>query len=193
MRWDISRHTYGDTRGAVHQKIREAAGEHGRLLQGFVVVFHIINRIFFQIGQHFHGKLGHTRLGITHSRRAVAVDRTEVTLTVYQRIADIEILRQAHHRIINGWVAVRMVFRQHVTDDMGRFFMCFIWKHTRFVHRKQNTAMDRLQTVAHIGQRAAGDDAHRIINKRILNFFFHDNGHDFAVCKIIHISSFLND
>ncbi len=58
--------------------------------------------------------------GVTFGRRRVAVDGTEITLTVDQRQAKRPGLRHAGERVINRRVAVRVVFTHHVTGDAGR-------------------------------------------------------------------------
>ena len=58
----------------------------GNLL-GFVVVGDKVDSVFFQIFQQRMGDLGHTNFGVTHGGRGVTIDRTKVTLTVYQHIA----------------------------------------------------------------------------------------------------------
>ena len=119
MRRDLRRHTDGDTAGTVHQQIRETAGQNGGFLQTVVVVGNKIDGVLVDIGEHFHGNFAHLRLGITVSSRRVAVDGTEVTVTVYQHVAHREILRQTHHCVINRGVAVRVISTQHGTDGVG--------------------------------------------------------------------------
>jgi hypothetical protein len=55
-------------------------------------------------------------LGVAHRRGAVAVARAEVALAVDQRIAQREVLRHAHHGVIDAGVAVRVIFADHVAD-----------------------------------------------------------------------------
>src|SRR3989304_2221219 len=49
----------------------------------------------------------------------VVVDRAEVALAVHQRVAHGEVLGQAHHRLIDGAVAVGVVLAQDLADDTG--------------------------------------------------------------------------
>ena len=55
------------------------------------------------------GILRKADFGVTHSRSTVAVSRTEVTLTLNQRIAHREVLRQTNHSVVSGRVTVRMI------------------------------------------------------------------------------------
>ena len=123
-----------------------------------------INCIFVEIGQHQRADLGQARLGITHGRGAVAVDRAKVTLAVDQRVAQAEILRHPHHRVIDRDIAVGMIFTQHFTDDTRTFAVRLVVGEVEVVgHRIENAAVDRLQPIAHIGQGARDDHAHRIV------------------------------
>ena len=65
----------------------------------------------------------HANFGITHRRRRVTIDRAEVALTIDQWIAQGEVLRHTYYSVINGDVAVRVVFTDYVTDDTGGFFV----------------------------------------------------------------------
>ena len=169
VRRHVRRHPDSDPRGAVDEQVWKTRRQHDRLFRRFVVGRHIVDGLFFNIAQHLLRQLRHARLGVTLRSRFVAVDVPEVPLAVDQRIAHAEILRQTHHRIVHGIVAVWMVVRQHIPDNVGGFFVRTIRRHIGFIHRIEDAAMDRLETVAHIRQRTAGDDAHRIINEGFLH------------------------
>ena len=49
----------------------------------------------------------------------IAVDVAEIALPVDQRIALGEILGEAHQRVVDRLVAVRMELADHVADDLG--------------------------------------------------------------------------
>ncbi len=125
------------------------------------------------------GDLGHADFGVTHRRRVIAVHRTEVTLPVHQRVAKRKILRHAHDGVIHRRIAVRMVLTDHITDDTRRLFIGFIPIVGQFVHREQHAAVYRLQTIAHIRQRASDNDAHRIVQIGLAHFFFEADGECF--------------
>src|SRR5690554_6227622 len=65
----------------------------------------------------------HTDFCITHCRCAVAVNRTEVTLSIYQGVTHREILRHTHDSIVNSRVTMRVVFTDYVTHHTGRFLI----------------------------------------------------------------------
>ena len=90
---DVGRHTDRDTVTAVDQQIRETRGQNRRLLEHIVEGRHEIDGILVDITQHLRGDLAHAGLGISVCRGGVAVDGTEVTVTVDQHIAHGEILR----------------------------------------------------------------------------------------------------
>jgi hypothetical protein len=68
---------------------------------------------------------------------------------------------------------VRVVIAHHVADDLGAFAVRLARDHAAFLRGEQDTAVDRLQPVADIGQRAADDHAHRVIE--IAGFHFIDD------------------
>ena len=170
MRRNVRRHTDRDTVRAVDQKVRKTRRQNRWLLQRFVIVRHKVNRIAFNILNQRVRHFGKPRLGITHGRRRVAVHRAEISLPVNQRQAHGERLRQTHHRLINRAVAVRVVFTHHFADDTRRFLKRFIVVIAVFVSGVNNPPVHRLQTVAHIRQRAGNDNAHRIIKIRAAHF-----------------------
>ena len=85
-------------------------------------------------------------------------------------------LRQAHQRVIHREVAVRMVFAHDVADDAGALAGGPVGRQAHLLHGVENAAMHRLQSVAHVGQRAADDDRHRIVEIRPLHLLFNVDG-----------------
>ena len=100
---------------------------------------------------------GQPRLGVAHRRGVIAVDIAEIALAVDERVAQREILGEADHRVVDRLVAVRMIFADHVADDAGAFLVAGGRIEPEQPHRPEQAAMDRLQPVAHVGQRAGGD------------------------------------
>ena len=147
-----------------------AAGKHGRLFLGVVIICGEVDRFFIDIAQHFSCEARHFGFGVAVGRGAVAVDGAEVALADDERIAHREILRHFDHRVVDGRVAVRVVFAEHVTDDGRRLFCLRRNVHARLVHRIQDAAVHRLQSVAHVRERARGDDRHRVVEVRLAHF-----------------------
>ena len=56
-----------------------------------------------------------------------------------------------------------VVLTDHVTDDTGGFLISPIPIIVKLMHREQNATMNRLQTVPHVGQGSAHNDAHGIV------------------------------
>ena len=170
---DVRRHADGNALAAVDEQVRETAGQDVGLLLGLVKVGIPVDGVFFNVGQHLAGHLGHAGLGVTVSSRGVAVHGAEVALAVHKRVTQAEILRQTHHGIIDRSVAVRVVRAQHRTDGIGRFAVGVLRVVAALVHRVQDAAVDGLQAVAHIGQSARHDNRHRVVKERRLDFLLH--------------------
>lgn len=67
------------------------------------------------------GNLRQTDFRITHCRGGVAVDRTKVTLTIYQHVTQREGLRHTDNGGVHRVITMGMVFTDYVTNDTGRF------------------------------------------------------------------------
>ena len=65
-----------------------------------------------------------------------------------------------------------MVFAEHFADDLGALSGGAIGQQTHLVHAEKNAAVHRLEAVANIGQRAAHDHAHGVIEIRALHLVF---------------------
>ena len=116
-------HTDGDTARAVDEQVGQHGREHGRLFEAVVEVRAPVHRVHVDVGKHGIGDAGEAGLGVTHRGGRVAVDRAKVTLAVDQGVAQAEVLRHARHGIIDGAVAVGVVFTQHLADDTGAFLI----------------------------------------------------------------------
>ena len=106
---------------------------------------------------------------------------TEVAVTVDQRIVQRERLRHTHHRVVNRCVAVRMIPAEHITDGRCRLAVGLVRGQTVLVHSVQDAAVYRLEAVAHIGQRAADNNAHCIVDVAFLHLAFEIDLHDFLL------------
>ena len=158
MRRDVGGHADGDAGGTVDQQVRETAREHGRLLGLAVVVGHEIDGVLVDVAHHFHGERGHTAFGVTHGGRRVVARGAEVALTVHKRIAHGPRLGHTHKRVVDGGVAVRVVFTHNVADDAGALVVAAIRAVSAVVHRVDDATVDRLHAVTHVRQRAFHDD-----------------------------------
>src|SRR5690606_6316289 len=117
---------YRDTGGAVDEEIGDLGGEYVRNQLGAVIVFGKIDGLLVQIGHQVMRNPGHADFGITHGRRGIAVDGTEVTLAVHQPVAQGKVLGHPHNGVINRRVPVGVVFTDDIADNTGRLLVGFV-------------------------------------------------------------------
>ena len=163
VRRDVGRHADGDAARAVDQQVGIGRRQDRRLLLALVVVRLELDRVLVDVGEQRFGGAGQTRLGVAHGRRRIAVHRAEIALPGDQRQAHGEVLRHAHHGVVDRGVAVRVILAHHVADDAGGFAEGPRRIVAAFLHGVEDAAVHRLQPVARIGQRARHDHAHRVI------------------------------
>ena len=172
VRRNIGGHAHRDAFGAVYQQRGDARRQNQRLAFTAVVVGAEINRFFFDVRQHFVGDFRHADFGVTHRRRIVAVHRAEVALPVDKHIAQGKGLRHAHDGHIHRRIAVRVVFTDHIADHAGGLFIGAVPVVFQLVHSVEHAAVHGFETVAHIGQRAPHNHAHRVIEIGLAHFVF---------------------
>ena len=126
-----------------------------------------IDGFFVEIFEQRGRNLREFGLGVTVGRGWISVDRAEISLTKNRRVAHAPGLRQADESVVHGEVAVRMIL----------------------AHGVQNAAMHGLQSVAHIGQRAADDDRHRIVEIRLAHLLFDIDGMNVAGARTLSVAS----
>ncbi len=161
---DIGSHADGDAGRAVEEQVGDLGGEHQRLNQRLVVVGAEIDRLLVEVFQHLLGQTVHADFGITHRRRGVAIDRTEVAVTIDEEVAQREVLRHACDGIVDGLVAMGVIFTDDITDNTGRLLVGARIGVGQILHGVEDAAVNRLEAVAGVGQGATDDDAHRIVN-----------------------------
>ena len=69
-----------------------------------------------------------------------------------------------------------MVFAHYVADDAGALAGGAIGLEAHLLHGVENAAVDGLESVADIGQGAADDDRHRVIEIRLAHLVFNVDG-----------------
>jgi len=102
VRRNVCRHTDRDTRRAVHEQVGVARRQYQRLRQRLVIVGTEIYGLLVEVAQQLHGKTVQSRLRIAHRGRGVAVDGTEVSVSIDQRCAHRERLCQSNHRVVDS-------------------------------------------------------------------------------------------
>ena len=160
----VGGHTDGDAGGAVDEQVGDFGGQHGGLGDGVVEVEHHIDGVLLDVGDHLFGGAAQAGFGVTHGGGAVAVHGTEVTLSVHEGVAEGPRLGHAHEGVIDGRVAVRVVFTEHLTDDTGALAVGAALGDVHVPHGVDDAALHGLEAVAHIGQGAGNDDRHRIVD-----------------------------
>ena len=164
VRRDVGRHADRDAGAAVDQQLRHLGRQHDRLLGGAVVVGAEVDRPLLDLLEQLHRQRREPRLGVAVGGRRIAVERAEVAVPFDQRVAQREPLRHAHHRLVRRRVAVRVVLAQHLADDRRALAELGVGVKVQVrVHRVEDPPLHRLQAVAHVGQRARGDDADRVV------------------------------
>jgi hypothetical protein len=58
---------------------------------------------------------------------------------------------------------VRVVVAHDVADDLGAFAVLAVGGQVLLPHRVEDAALDRLEAVPHVRQRARGDDRQRVV------------------------------
>ena len=162
VRRDVGRHADGDAGRPVGEEVREGAGQHDRLALGAVIGRAEVDRVLVDAVEEETRDLGQPRLGVAHGGGVIAVDVAEIALSVDQRIADGEILREADQRVIDRLVAMRMELAHHVADDLCRFLERRAGIEAEQPHAVEDAAVDRLQPVADVGQRPVHDGRQRV-------------------------------
>ena len=121
----------------------------------------------------------HAHFGVAHGGRRVAVDGAEVALAVDEQVAHRERLRHADDRVVDRDVAVRVVLADDVADDARGLLVGAVVVVAELAHRVQHAPVHGLQPVADVGQRAADDHAHRVVEIRLAHLVFEIDWEDF--------------
>ena len=95
--------------------------------------------------------LGHANFGVAHRRGRVSINGAEIPLAIHQWVAEREILRHANNRVVDGRIAMRVVFTDDVTNDSRGLFIRFVPVVIQLVHGEQDPAVDRFETITDVG------------------------------------------
>ena len=166
VRRDVRRHADGDPGAAVDEQVREARRQHDRLAARSVVGRDEVDRVLVDVAQHLGRRGVQARLGVAHRRGGPAVDVAEVAVAVDQLVTHREVLREPHERVVDRAVAVRVVLAHHVADDLRALDVLAVGRRPHLVHHVQHAAVDRLQAVTYVRQRAPDDDGHGVVEVR---------------------------
>ena len=180
VRRHVGGHADRDAAGAVDEQVREARRQNRRLVLGLVVVGREVDRVLVDVVEQRHRRLGEPGLGVAHGRRRIAVDGAEIALPVDEHDAHGEVLRHAHQGVVDRLVAVRVVLTHHVADDAGGLHVFLVGRVAVLVHRVEDAPVHGLEAVAGIGQSAAHDHAHGVIEIGALHLVDDGNQLDVA-------------
>jgi hypothetical protein len=180
VRRNVRGHADRDARLPVDEQVRHTSGQDGRLALRLVVVGDEVDGFLVDVREQLVREARHAHLGVSHGRRHVAVHGAEVALTVDEQVAHRKGLRHAHHRVVHGAVAVRMVLTDDVADDAGGLLVGLVPVVRELPHGVEHSAMHGLQPVAHVGQGTPDDHAHRIVEVGLPHLVFEIDRHDFA-------------
>ena len=179
VRRNIGRHADRDAAGAIDEKIGKLRRQDDRLELLLVVIGAEIDGVLVEILEQSPSRPFRAALRCS-AAAAGGSPSTEPKLPCpsSKRQPHREILRHAHQRVVDREIAVRMVFAHRLADDARRFVVGPVGREIVLAHREQNAPMHRLQPVAHVGQCAADDHAHRVIEIAALHFVGDRNGLD---------------
>ena len=166
VRRDVGRHADGDAGRAVREQVREARRHDRRHLVLLVVVGLEVDDVLVEVAQHLDRDRREPALRVAHGRGGVAVDVAEVALRIDERVARGERLAQAHERVVDRRVAMRMVLAHAITDDAGALHVRPVRLQAEVLHREEDAAVHGLEAVADVGEGAPDDHAHRVIHVR---------------------------
>ena len=94
-------------------------------------------------------------------------------MAIDEREVDGEVLRKPYERVVDGAVAVGMVFAEAVADYARAFAERLVVIQSEFVHGVEYPAVNGLQAVAHVGYGARDVYRHGVGDERTLEFFVH--------------------
>src|SRR5216684_2211059 len=169
---NVGGHADCDAARAIDQKIWNARRQHHRFFAGLIEIGNEINGFFFQVGQNIFADFRQARFRVPHRRGWIAINGSEISLSIDQRVAHVEVLRLPHQRRVNHRFAVRMVVAGSVAANFCALAVAAIGGQAQIVHGHQDAALHRLQAVAHVGERARDDYAHRVVEIRLPHFRF---------------------
>ena len=178
VRRDVGRHSHRDAGRAVHEQLRQPRGDDDGLGLRAVVVGPIIDGALGQLLDQLGGERSEAALGVAHRRGCIAVKRAKIAVPVDQGVAEGEILRHPHQRVVDGDVAVRVVLPHDGAHDLGALLILRLVRQAVVVeHPVDDAPLHWLEPVAHVGQRARSDDAERVVEIAAARLFVEEGRH----------------
>ncbi len=169
VRRDAGGHTDRNPVASVQQQVGKPCRKHRRFVFRIIKVRLEINRVFVDVLKHVLCNPIEPTFRVSHGCRWVAVDGAKVPLAVNQRIAKGEFLGHSNHGVVDGLVAVRVVFPHHFSNGAGRFAELLVRGVAALEHAVENATVNRFETVPCIGQSAPDDDRHGVVDVGIFH------------------------
>ena len=164
VRRDLRRHADRDPLRAVHEEVRERRRQDDGLLERAVVGQRPVDGLLLDVvADELFGEAREADLRVAHRGGGIAVHGAEVALSVHERLAHARRLRHADDRVVDRRVAVRVVLAHDVADDARGLLVRAARAVALLPHAEQDAAVDGLEAVADVGQRASDDDGHRVV------------------------------
>ena len=162
MRRNRGRHADRNALRAIGEQIRQGGGQDDRLLLVARIIVAEIDRVLVDAFEQKPRDIGHPRFGVAIGGGAIAIDIAEIALPVDERIARGKILGEAHKRVIDRLIAMRMERAHHIADDLRAFLESGAGIEPQNMHAIEDAPVHRLQPVAGVGQGPPHDGRERI-------------------------------
>ena len=178
VRRDVGRHADRDAAGAVDEQIGKAGRKDDRLFFLVVIVRLEVDGVVAEIVEQRDRDGREPGFGVALRRGRIAVDRAEIALSVDERRAHREVLRHAHQGVVDRELAVRVILADHVAHGARRLVVGAVGCEVELAHRIKDAPVHGFQAVANVGQGAAHDHAHRVIEIAAFHFIEDRDGLD---------------
>ena len=159
---DAGGEAHGYSRRPVGEQVGKGRRQHHGLAVAAVVGLTEIDRVLVQAVEQRLRDFREPRLRVAHCRGVIAVDVAEVALPLDQRVARGEGLGEPHQGVVDRRIAVGVVLADHVAHDPRALLEARVGVEFEGPHGVEETALNRLEPVAHVGQRARGDGGERV-------------------------------
>ena len=172
-------HANSDAAGAVHQQVGKQARKTLGLGRVAVVRWCELDRLFVKLAEHGHGCWRESTLGVP-VRRWGLVQAAEVPLRIDQRDVAREVLAHTDEGVVDGTIAVWVVFTNGVTNDSSALAVRAIGANAHTEHGVQDAALDRLEAITDVGNRSACNNRKRVREEGFRHLVSDRNVDDFS-------------
>jgi hypothetical protein len=157
---DLGRHAHRDALGAEHQHDGQLGREHDRLFVAPVVGGHELGQR--GVEHRLEGELREPALDVARGRGGMArMEVPEISLS----LDEIVLVREDDERVTDRGVAMGMELHR-VADHVGDLMEATV---VHLEERVEDAALDGLETVVEIGDRAVEDEVARVLDEVILH------------------------